>query len=299
MERPRRGFALAMLALGLGGCRDAPRACYVTGVSVGEGVPPQRLEALGLGPDDLRRSALAAFGGARGFRAAPAEPSPGDRRCRGTISLLDARVRTSSAGGTPQVEVLVSLVAVPGDGAEHWREVTRHAEPVRPAEDPGTTLRRAIDAAAARAATGLALALQLAAKPDAELVRDLESGDPKVRDLAVQALAERRVPAAVPALVARLQDPDPEVVERAVGALAQIRDPRAVGPLIELTRRREGPFVAQLVRIIGDIGGDDAAAYLETVRAGHPDPAVQDAARRALSDLRRRPPAADATGAHR
>jgi HEAT repeat protein len=155
-----------------------------------------------------------------------------------------------------------------------------------------------VDAAAVRAASGLALALTVAEKPDAELLRDLDASDGKLRDLAVQALADRRSPAAVPALVARLKDPDPEVADRAVGALAQIGDPRAVLPLIELTRRREGPFVAQIVRIIGDIGGDEARAYLETVRTGHPDPDVRDAAGKALSDLRRRPRAGDvpATG---
>jgi HEAT repeat protein len=153
-----------------------------------------------------------------------------------------------------------------------------------------------VDGAATRAAAGLALALAESDKPDPEVIRDLESGDPKLRDLAVQVLAERRNPAALPGLAARLKDPDPEVVERAVGALARLRDPRAVGPLIELTRRREGPFVAQLVRIIGDIGGADAEAYLETLRAGHPDAEVRDAAARALVDLRRRPAAGGAAG---
>jgi HEAT repeat protein len=72
-----------------------------------------------------------------------------------------------------------------------------------------------------------------------------------------------------------------------VGALAQIGDPRAVGPLIELSRRREGPFVAQMVRAVGDIGGSEAEAYLETIASGHPDPVVAQAAREALRDARR------------
>jgi HEAT repeat protein len=84
-----------------------------------------------------------------------------------------------------------------------------------------------------------------------------------------------------------------------VGALAQIGDPRAVGPIIDLARRREGPFVAQMVRIIGDIGGAEAEAYLETMMAGHPDPAVALAAREALRDARRRNPAGTGKGAAR
>jgi HEAT repeat protein len=143
----------------------------------------------------------------------------------------------------------------------------------------------------------VALARAESVKPDAEVLRDLDSGDPRLRDLAVRVLADRRNPAAVAPLLQRLQDPDPEVAERAVGALAQLADPRAVGPLIELTRRREGPFVAQIVRIIGDIGGPEAEAYLETLSAGHPDPEVTRAAVEGLRDLRRRQrrPAAPAT----
>jgi HEAT repeat protein len=295
---PRRGLVLAAVVLALGGCEKEPHPCFVTGVSVGEGLGSRRLDGLGLDRDDLRRSALAAFGRTRGFRVGPDEPGTRDRRCRGTVALLDARVRTSIGGGNPQIEVLVALTAAPADSTDGVREVVRHAESVGPVEDPRAALRRAVDAAAVRAASGLALALAVAEKPDAELVRDLDAAEGKLRDLAVQALADRRSPAALPALVARLKDPDPEVADRAVGALAQIRDPRAVGPLIDLTRRREGPFVSQIVRIIGDIGGDEARAYLETVRTGHPDPEVRDAAGKALSDLRRRPRAGDvpATG---
>jgi hypothetical protein len=252
-------------------------------------MPGGRMEALGLDRDELRRTALEAFAGTPGFRAGPGEPGAKDRRCRATFSLLDARARPAAAGA--EVEVLVSLEVDVADGPEGLREVVRNAETLRPGDDPRAGLRRALGGAAGRAAAGLALALAEASKPDAEVLRDLESADPKVRDLAVQVLAERRNPAALPGLVARLKDPDPELVDRAVGALARLRDPRAVPPLIELTRRREGAYVAQLVRIVGDIGGADAEAWLETLRAGHPDEEVRDAAARALADLRRRPAA--------
>jgi hypothetical protein len=38
---------------------------------------------------------------------------------------------------------------------------------------------------------------------------------------------------------------------------------------------------------VGDIGGPEAEAYLETLAAGHPDPLVAQAAREALRDVRR------------
>jgi len=279
---------LAVLALaGSAACRQAPRACYVTGVSVTEGLDPAALRSLGIDRDDLRHAASAALGRAAGFRVPPAEPGKGARLCRATVALVDARA-SSRPGGGPEVEALVGLDVAPGEDAEGVRELARYAEPVRAGEDPRAALLRAIEGAVGRAADVLALAFAEGDKPEAEVVRDLGSSDPRMRDLAVRVLAERRSPAAVPALLTRLSDADPEVVERAVGALAQIRDPRAVGPLIDLTHRREGPFVTQLVFIIGDIGGPEAEAYLETLAAGHPEPTVKQAARDALATLRRR-----------
>lgn len=293
-RRPWLCRLAALVLAGLAACRPTPRPCVVTGVSVAEGIDPAVLRSLGIDRDNLRRAALAALGRSPGFRVPPPEPVEGARLCRATVALVDARA-SSRPGGGPQVEVLVGLEVAPGEEAEGIREMARYSEAVRSGEDPRTALLRAIEAGAGRAADVLALALAETDKPEAEVIRDLGSGDPRMRDLAVRVLADRHSPAVVPALLPRLSDPDPEVVERAVGALAQIRDPRAVGPLIELTHRREGPFVTQLVFIIGDIGGPEAEAYLETLASGHPEPTVKQAARDALSTLRRRgPPAAEA-----
>jgi hypothetical protein len=43
--------------------------------------------------------------------------------------------------------------------------------------------------------------------------------------------------------------------------------------------------VANLARIIGDLGGPDARAYLLTLASGHPDPQVRSAAQQALDDM--------------
>jgi len=258
----------------------------MTGVTVVQGPGPSRLEAIGLDREDLRRMALQGFAGVKGFAVPSAEPPRGAPRCRGGVSLLDARLVTQ--GPMAQAEVLLQLEVQQGDEGDAVFETVRAAEGVRPGEPSQAAFRRAIEGGATRAAGVLALALAEAQKPDAAVVQDLESGDPRLRDLAVGVLAERKNAAAVPALIARLQDPDPTVADRAVGALGQIGDPRAVAPIVELSRRREGPFVAQMVRIVGDIGGPEAEAYLETMAAGHPDPAVAAAAREALRDARRR-----------
>ncbi len=276
----------SLLSLGAGGCRARPSPCVVTGVTVEEGPGPSRMEAVGIGREDFRRMALEAFARTPGFVVPAAEPEKGAPRCRGTFALEDARLTVKGAG--TQVEVLIRMEVDPGEGADPVADTVRSAEMRGPGESTGSAFRRAVQAGSARAARGLALALEEARKPDPEVIRDLESADPRIRELAVGVLADRKNPAAVPGLVARLQDPDPEIADRAVGALAQIGDPRGVGPIIELSRRREGPFVAQMVRAVGDIGGPEAEAYLDTLASGHPDPLVADAAREALRDARRR-----------
>lgn len=284
----RRGtwMLLPLLAgICLAGCRRGPEPCVVTGVTVVQ-TGPSRLEPLGLEREDLRRVAVEAFRRTPGFAIPSSEPPQGAPRCRGGISLVDARLLTT--GATTQAEVLVRLEVSQGEDGDTLFETVRAAESIRPDEDVQRAFRRAIEGGATRAASVLALGLAEARKPDATVIQDLESGDPRIRDLAVGVLAERKNAAAVPALIARLQDPDPDVADRAVGALGQIGDPRAVAPIIELSRRREGPFVAQMVRIVGDIGGPEAEAYLETMAAGHPDPLVVAAARDALRDARRR-----------
>jgi HEAT repeat protein len=104
----------------------------------------------------------------------------------------------------------------------------------------------------------------------------------------VAELAERRLPEAVAPLIERLQDPDPGIARLAVGALIAIGDRRAVPPLIELTRKRPGEFVSQVVYALGELGGEEAEGFLFTLESGHPDATVRKAAAQALSDMQRR-----------
>lgn len=274
-------------------CRGTPPR-VVERVTVAEGLSPGRLAALGLGPEDLRLAAREAFAATPGFAVTPPEPGRGAVRCRATVALLEARAVLEPLPGGPAesavpravASVELEVAAVGGD--EVVREAARWAEPMAVGEESTQALRRAVGGAARKAAGFLAMALAEAAKPDAKVVADLEAGDARLRDYAVRVLADRKNPAAVPALVARLGDSDPEVVERAVGALAQIRDRRAVVPLIELSHRREGPSVAQLARIIGDIGGSEAESFLLTLASGHPEPGVRRAAAEALREMEAR-----------
>jgi HEAT repeat protein len=147
-----------------------------------------------------------------------------------------------------------------------------------------TALRFALD----DASRGIAWQLDARKKSDDDLVADLSSLDPRVRDYAIRALADRRSPAAVPHLLARLDDDDPAIVLRAVGALVAIGDRRAVEPLIDLTRKRPPHVATQVLYALASLGGPTAEAYLFTLESGAADEDIRRAASDALSELRRK-----------
>lgn len=131
------------------------------------------------------------------------------------------------------------------------------------------------------------LARQLAAleKSEAELIADLTSDDPEIRDVAVRMLSDRRSVAAVPALIERLKDSERDIQLRTVGALVEIGDPRAAPALVDATAQRDPGFVAQVSYALAQIGGPDAEAFLFTASTGHPDATVRRAASEALESL--------------
>jgi HEAT repeat protein len=185
------------------------------------------------------------------------------------------------------VETRVELELSPVRGDDPARRERGAGSEALGAGGPAPAVRAALATAAGQAARGLRLGLSADGKPVAALVADLESPDIRVREHAVQALGERGDRSAVPALLKRLRDGDPGVVHRTVGALAQLRDPRAVPELIELSRGGDAAVTVRLVRIVGDIGGDDARGWLLTLEQAHADPRVRAAAAEALADAAR------------
>lgn len=280
-------LAACAAALWSQGCRAPQRA--LERLDVQDTPAARRLEAAGLSHDALREAAIAAFGRAPGFVPAERAGARATRLRAGlTVEEVEALV---SPGGSAVAQVAVTVELARAGGGDAVRAPGRAAEPVGP--EPGAlrgAVERAARAAIAQAADGAALDLAAGDKTVRELVEDLGSPDPRLRLRAAGALGERGEPAAVPALVKALGDRDGAVVERAVGALAQLRDPRAVPALIALAHRREGPYLATMARILGDIGGDDARAWLLTMASGHPDEVVRGAARQALAEMGSRAP---------
>ncbi len=260
---------------------------------VSESTEAQRLQSAGVSVEALGAAASRLLGTAPGFVPLGAARA-GAHRFLGKVDVLATEALGGGPGGTA-AQVVIAVELSPLDGDPAMREIGRAVEPV--GVEPGAlraALQRAATLALERAVRGFSIQLAAERKRTAELVKDLSSPEAPLRDHAVRVLADRRDREAVPALVARLRDPDPEVAERTVGALAQLRDPRAVPALIDLAHHREGPYVANLAHVVGDIGGPDARAWLLTMASGHPDEAVRGAAREALAEMPIRSPQAQA-----
>jgi hypothetical protein len=224
------------------------------------------------------------------------EKLKGSWRCRAELAFTRESDEPLGDGGSPlrRAEVGVGLQLSPLDGEAGQVHTDamgmRIFDPEGPTPDAARrrAFRGALDAALEIAAAQLVVLIDAAGKSDDALIADLQSPDGGVRDAAVRQLADRKNPAAVPALIERLNDSDRQVVLRAMGALEELRDQRAVRPLIDLTERQDPAFVVQVVYVIGAIGGPDAEAFLYTLQNGSPDAQVRVAATEAAAELRKR-----------
>jgi hypothetical protein len=291
--RASRSWALALLVGAcLAGCRSAPPPS-ITGIRVG----PALADAVGeVGLDGaavegLTRAALAEAG----FRLEAAR----ERSFEARVDVVALRVVPAQGGTGLLAELAVDVELAPARSDEPPHKETGRATAPVGAGGPQQAVRGALASAIGEAVRALRVDVAADVKGEAALITDLASPDARIRGQAVQALGERRVRSAVPALVERLRDSDPKVAHRAVGALAQIKDPRAVAPLIDLCRSGDPALVLRMVRIVGDIGGRDAQGWLLVTEQAHPDARVREAASEALDELRRATPPARSTPAER
>ena len=151
-----------------------------------------------------------------------------------------------------------------------------------------TALQRALDSAMEQVVASADLLLRARSRMDSELAAQLKDPDARVSEFALRILAERKSPLVVDALLERLHLTDAAKVRRAMGALVEMREPRAVSALIELGRNKEPAFFKEIVFALGELGGEEAEAWLFTVSQGHDVPAVREAAGQALGELRAR-----------
>jgi hypothetical protein len=282
-----RARVLAACAAALSCNRLPPGAVAVGTLSVSDG-NLARVPELGMPADRVRKEMRAALERTRHFAVREGASA------RVRLDLESARRLAGGEGAIADVQLVLELTAASPEG-EPERTVSEGAGRAVSSADAGTeantrlaAFEGALRGALEDAARGLAWQLESRRKTDDELSRDLGDADPRVRDYAIRALADRRSPAVVPQLIARLEDDSPAVALRAVGALVAIGDRRAVEPLIEMTRKRPPQLVAQVLYALASLGGPTAEAFLYTLESGAPDDEVRHAATEALAELRRK-----------
>lgn len=291
---PNLSKMLAFLALAaLAGCSKpaAPKTYYVDRVVLAEGTLTGN-PALAMGTPELKRELDQAFARSKRFvpLAPTTRPRPDDLkalRCR--LEVAFTRESLDEATGTSKVEVGVVFELRHAGEVDRWQTTGLGRASLTPSDAAARVpaFRQALAGALDEVVKSGALQLDALDKPDAELIADLGSTDPRKRDFAVRLLADRRNSAAVPALIERLKDPDREVAMKAVGALGSIGDPKAVPALIEMSQTRDPQFLIALIDVVAGLGGTDAEAFLFTLASGHPDPPVRLAAREAQERLQR------------
>ncbi len=282
----------AALLVALGACTRARHP--VVDIEV-RGATVRDNALLGLGPDEVEGHLREVLEGHGRFQLVEKKEGglPGDGRHAALVlevpytreSVKDGREGLWAEVGVSlalrrKVDALVHRYDVVGMG-----EVQVKGEGAKARQ---RAMRDALTKALESAAEAAHLQLRALQRTDAQLLAELR-GDGPGREYALTVLTERQNPAVVEVLIARVRDDeDPQRVRAAIGALAEMREERAVRPLIEATRGRESVFIREVVFALAQIGGEEAMAYVFTVAQGHDDPAVRDAAQRALGELEER-----------
>lgn len=286
-----RAFFLILMLPGCGAlesCRDQGRrpivyVDVVDQVSKGEGVvlPKAALESGAL-------TAMRAWPDFA-FRAAQAEETGWQLDLR--VQMATQRIADPESGAITAEKlhrgVGVQLRLHPLDKADDARpEVSAYVLSTR---DEAASVPYADLAEAAVVAAGVRLqeVMDLSWGPESAVVEALADKVQWRRSIGVQVAGQRRIKAAVPAIMTlvRAENEDPELVIKGVGALVAIRDPAGAAAIIDACRRKSSPYLVQMVFALGALGGRDAQGYLFTVQSGHPDPAVRAAAVSALQEL--------------
>jgi hypothetical protein len=284
------GLLIVVVALMLGACRSREPLLPVEHVTL-KGATVVDNGLLGWGPSDVQNLFSEALRQTRRFELLEAEGKAREGKGAWSLTLELPFTRESLKDGSSvtfaEVGATLVLEREGGETPEHYQVVGLGEVRVegKDAESRRKALREALRRAFTQVSEAAALQLTAADRADAALIQDLQSPDERVREFALQVLADRRNPASAPLLIRQLDDEDAQKVREAIGALVEMKARAAVPALIELVKDREIGFVQEVVFAIGEIGGTEAEAYLFTVAQGHDQPDVQAAAQQALDTL--------------
>jgi hypothetical protein len=279
----RATLAVAVLALTglLPGCGRKSTLAPVGAIVVHSSELAPSLAEVGIDGRVLTEATRSALSGA-GF---PLDEGA-RRHYRATLTVVAFGMSTAREPLRPAAEVVVDLELEQSWAVGPRPRETGRAQAALSVGGPKGAWREALAGAVRDAAQALALDLRAAQKSTEALVRDLSDGDPRARGRALRALAARGASGTARAVAERVRDPDPIVARAAVDALATFKDPASALPLIEAAQAGDTGTTLRLIPVLAEIGGADVEGYLLTLRSGHADPAVRQAAAKALSRAR-------------
>jgi len=268
-------------------------ACLAAGASCArdDGAPPrplnvrplefQDLTPSGEPPCPVRAGAILALG--------DTGRSMGDESPRFRVA---AGCADADGDGYVDIHAAVALeLSAPGkpDATFDGMAIVACASPAR-APEPFSLL--ACTVRAVGDALDVALARwRLAGGDDRALVEVLERAsllDRQVLMTAIGQAGDRRIRAAVPALVELLGHRDPDVVMRAIGSLGRLGDPRALPALGTLAVSPQPEVWHMALQAMADIGGPQGARALELVAGQAVEPVVIRQAVELLEAVRKR-----------
>jgi HEAT repeat protein len=152
-------------------------------------------------------------------------------------------------------------------------------------EDLVNDLKKGIGLVRVKAATELGRLGEKRAIP--ALIEALKDPNMALRNNAAFALGEIGAEEAVPRLIDLLRDPEERVRKSAIKALGMIRAKDAVAPLLQVLDADNSRVTRKsALRSLGQIGDPKALGAVERF-VSHPDPALADAAKKAVEVLKK------------
>ena len=232
---------------------------------------------------------------------APAAPED-DGACDVSVELMYAllsngEVDPTATQGTARIAMEADLVCPEGgapDGAvETFRAAFDQDLPFGGSHEitGEAALRAILDALARRAAGALYGQVAMRHARDDELLASLrDSQHTGILMEAAAEVGERKLRGAVEHLIRLTAHDEPVVVLRAGAALGLLGDarPEALAALARMTEGSDPERHLIAINALGDIGGPEAARYLQTLAVGHPSAPMREAARMAADRARGR-----------
>ena len=119
--------------------------------------------------------------------------------------------------------------------------------------------------------------------------RLLKAEDPELVLLALEWVHRRRDPAFADAVASLVDHDDDRVVSLAVDCLGRVGTAQHVDTLLRSARLAQRDHAFRLYEALAGLGGDQARGFLLFAARNEDDPALAEAARRALERIDRRP----------